>query len=62
MGGAYRARFIYIYFRFPHVAGIGGVADTGVLVFDPLPLNNGEKSWKTRSWLDEFLAHSATGR
>lgn len=41
---------------FPHVVVIGGVADTGVLVFDPLPLNNGEKSWKTWSWLDEFLA------
>jgi hypothetical protein len=41
---------------FPHVVVIGGVADTGVLVLDPLPLNNGGKSWKTWSWLDSFLA------
>lgn len=41
---------------FAHVVVIGGVADTGVLVLDPLPLNNGGKSWKTWSWLDSFLA------
>ena len=41
---------------FPHVIVIGGVADTGVLVLDPLPLNHGEKSWKTWAWLDNFLA------
>lgn len=41
---------------FPHVVVIGGVADTGVLVLDPLPLNNGAKSWKTWSWLNSFLA------
>ncbi len=41
---------------FPHVVVIGGVADTGVLVLDPLPLNNGDKNWKTWAWLDEFLA------
>jgi hypothetical protein len=42
--------------KFPHVVVIGGVADTGVLVLDPLPLNNGLKSWKTWSWLSSFLA------
>lgn len=41
---------------FPHVVVIGGVADTGVLVFDPLPLNQGSKEWKTWSWLKSFLA------
>jgi hypothetical protein len=41
---------------FPHVVVIGGVADTGVLVLDPLPLNYGGKAWKTWSWLKNFLA------
>lgn len=41
---------------FPHVVVIGGVADTGVLVLDPLPLNSGGKGWKTWAWLDNFLA------
>jgi hypothetical protein len=41
---------------FPHVIVIAGVADTGVLVLDPLPLNKGERGWKTWSWLKSFLA------
>lgn len=41
---------------FPHVVVIAGVADTGVLVLDPLPLNKGERDWKTWSWLKNFLA------
>lgn len=41
---------------FPHVVVIGGVADTGVLVLDPLPLNHGSKEWKTWSWFKAFLA------
>jgi hypothetical protein len=41
---------------FPHVVIIAGVADTGVLVLDPLPLNQGERGWKTWKWLNNFLA------
>jgi hypothetical protein len=40
---------------FEHVVVIGGVADTGVYVFDPMPLNVGSKGWKTWAWLDNFL-------
>jgi hypothetical protein len=40
---------------FEHVVVIGGVADTGVYVYDPLPLKNGAKEWKTWAWLDNFL-------
>jgi len=40
---------------FEHVVVIGGVADTGVFVLDPLPLNHGSKGWKTWGWLDNFL-------
>jgi hypothetical protein len=43
---------------FPHVVVIGGVADTGVLVLDPLPLKQGNRDWKTWSWLKNFLALS----
>lgn len=45
----------------PHVVVIAGVADTGVLVLDPLPLNKGHREWKTWSWLDSFLAHESGG-
>ena len=41
---------------FAHVVVIAGVADTGVLVLNPLPLNVGERSWKTWAWLDQFIA------
>lgn len=40
---------------FPHVVVIAGVADTGVLVLDPLPEKQGERDWKTWSWLSNFL-------
>jgi len=42
--------------RMAHVVVFAGVADTGVLVLDPLPLKNGEKSWKTWDWVNQFLA------
>lgn len=45
---------------FPHVVVIGGVADTGVLVLDPLPINKGERSWKTWDWFNKFLAKDNT--
>lgn len=38
-----------------HVTVIGGVADTGLLMFDPLPLNRGQKVWRTWDWLDGFF-------
>ena len=38
-----------------HVMVIGVVADTGLLLFDPLPLNRGQKTWRTWEWLDGFF-------
>ena len=39
-----------------HVVVIIGVADTGVLVLDPLPINVGKREWRTWAWLDSFIA------
>lgn len=39
-----------------HVIVIIGVADTGVLVLDPLPVNVGKREWRTWAWLDSFIA------
>lgn len=41
-----------------HVVVIAGVADTGLYVFDPLPLNVGRRVWRTWDWMDEFFALS----
>lgn len=41
-----------------HVVVIGGVADTGLLFYDPLPLNVGKKVWRTWDWLDGYFALS----
>lgn len=40
---------------FPHVVVIAGVADTGLLILDPLPLLTGERSWKTWAWVKDYL-------
>ena len=45
----------------PHVVVLAGVADTGVLVLDPLPLDKGNREWKTWKWLDSFLVHESGG-
>lgn len=39
-----------------HVVVIGGVADTGLLVLDPLPMNIGTRGWKTWDWMDGFFS------
>lgn len=39
-----------------HVVVIGGVADTGLYLYDPLPLNRGQKVWRTWDWLEGFFA------
>jgi hypothetical protein len=44
-----------------HVVIIAGVADTGLLLFDPLPINMGQKVWRTWAWMDEFFALTDTG-
>lgn len=41
-----------------HVVVIGGVADTGLLFFDPLPMNVGQRVWRTWDYVDKFLALS----
>lgn len=38
-----------------HVMVIGGVADAGLMLFDPLPLNRGQKTRKTWEWMDDFF-------
>jgi hypothetical protein len=38
-----------------HVVVIGGVADTGLLIFDPLPMRIGAKVWRTWDWMDGFF-------
>jgi hypothetical protein len=44
-----------------HVTVIAGVADTGLLLFDPLPLNVGRKVWRTWAWMDEYFALTNEG-
>jgi hypothetical protein len=39
-----------------HVVVIAGVADTGLLVYDPLPLKVGQKVWRTWDWLEGYFA------
>jgi hypothetical protein len=41
-----------------HVVIIAGVADTGLLIFDPLPMNMGQKVWRTWDKMDAFFALS----
>lgn len=38
-----------------HVVVIGGVAETGLLIFDPLPMKMGAKVWRTWDWMDKFF-------
>lgn len=38
-----------------HVVVIGGAADTGLYIFDPLPMRVGTKVWRTWAWLDTFF-------
>jgi hypothetical protein len=44
-----------------HVTVIAGVADTGLLLHDPLPLNIGRKVWRTWDWLDGYFAIDDAG-
>ncbi len=44
-----------------HVVVIAGVADTGLLLYDPLPLNVGKKVWRTWEWMDEYFAINNPG-
>ena len=39
-----------------HVVVIAGVADTGLLVYDPMPLNVGRKVWRTWDWMEGYFA------
>lgn len=44
-----------------HVTVIAGVADTGLYLFDPLPLNVGKKIWRTWEWMDGYFALDDNG-
>jgi Papain-like cysteine protease AvrRpt2 len=44
-----------------HVVIIAGVADTGLLFYDPLPLLVGRKVWRTWDWLEGYFALSDGG-
>jgi hypothetical protein len=44
-----------------HVTVIGGVADTGLLLFDPLPLKIGQKVWRTWDWMEGYFAIDDSG-
>lgn len=41
-----------------HVVVIAGVADTGLLCYDPLPMKVGQKIWRTWDWMDGYFALS----
>ncbi len=44
-----------------HVTVIAGVADTGLLLYDPLPMNVGKKIWRTWDWMDNYFALDDSG-
>lgn len=44
-----------------HVVVIAGVADTGLLLYDPLPMKVGKKVWRTWDWMDSFFAYTDAG-
>lgn len=44
-----------------HVVVIAGVADTGLLVYDPLPQKTGQKVWRTWDWMDGYFALTDDG-
>lgn len=44
-----------------HVTVIAGVADTGLLLYDPLPINVGKKVWRTWDWMDRYFALDDAG-
>ncbi len=39
-----------------HVTVIAGVADTGLLLYDPLPMKMGQKVWRTWDWMEGYFA------
>lgn len=39
-----------------HVVVIAGVADTGLYLYDPLPLSTGQKIWRTWDWMEGYFA------
>jgi hypothetical protein len=44
--------------KYAHVRVIAGVADTGVLVYDPEPMKSGSSEWRTWTWLTDALNES----